>query len=305
MNALVLGAGPVGLLSAYVLRVPCVGERVGGCAEVRRLAPSVLWYLPALAGVLEGLGLPVDLEEVRFGFWGPRGVTSDVTPSERAEYLRRSGRDPDAPTVSALSSGAAGSLLCFRTPVDALCDALARRVELYVGRVSAVSVNYFEKAWTVLLGSRELRASLLVNSLPAPAFDRLLGAGGGFPRTWDAGSKWFVRGQSAWADPLRVARDAGLRWLYVTDPRIPFDRATVLPDGEGFAYEFNSEPPSWFFGAVYGDVPLGPLPLQVYGEPRPAVEFWGLLRNVGRLARWDHRIRLHDVAEELLSAHLG
>lgn len=303
MGTLVLGAGPVGLLCAHLLRAPCLGEAIGGGAALRRLAPSVLWDSPALTGLLGDLGLPVDREEVRFGFWGPRGVTRDVTSGERAEYLRRSGRDPASAPASAVSSGASGSVLALRCSVDALCQCLAGRVEVQVGTVSRVLPDPAAGRVRVLATCGELGADRVVNTLPAPTFDRLLDGAGGPPRTWDVGSKWFVDAHGAWADPLREARDAGLRWLYVTDPRIPFDRVTIR--GDGCSYEFNSEPPTWFPDAVFGGTVTGPLPLQVRGEPRAAAEFGGLVRHAGRMARWDHRIRLHNVLEELLGEVLG
>lgn len=297
MDRLVLGAGPVGLLCAHLLRAPCLGERPGGDAEVRRLVPTVLWYSPALAAILGDLGLPPEVEEVRFGFLGPRGLTQDVTPGERAEYLRRSGRDPDAAPTSAISSGALGVLAGFRTTVDALCAALEARCDVRRGKVSGVLPDLLEGRVRVQATCGEAVVGEVVNTLPAPVFDGLLRGEAGSGRAWEAGWKWLVEGMS-WADPLREARDVGLRWVYVTDPRIPFDRATFLPDG-GFSYEFNAEPPTWFPEAVFGRAVVGPLPLQVRGEPRPALEFGGLVRHAGRMARWDHRIRLHSVVDEV------
>jgi hypothetical protein len=246
-----------------------------------------------MAAVLRDLGLPADTEEVRFGFWGPRGVTQDVTPGERAEYLRRSGRPAAAPS-SAVSSGAPGLLTCFRTTVDALCAALEARVRVWLGKVSFVRPEPATGRVRVEAGDELYETGLLVNTLPAPAFDGLLRREG----TWCIGRKSFAEGM-AWADALRVARDAGLRWVYVTDPRIPFDRVTILPGGT-FAYEFNGDTPPWFPEVVNGSWVVRDALLQVLGEPRPAEESGGLVRHMGRMARWDHRIRLHDVAEEAL-----
>lgn len=296
MDTLVLGAGPVGLLAAHLLGAPCVGERRGGDAELRRLAPTHLWRTPAMEAVLRDLGLPTEAEEVRFGFWGPRGLTDSPTPGERAEYLRRSGRDPGAAPESAISSGRGGRLECFRTSVDALCASLGARVHVDELRVLGILPDLSAGRLRVQVGFGEQSFDLLVNTLPAPTFDGLL-RGPWVCRDWPVGRKVFVEGM-AWADPLRVARLEGLRWLYVTDPKIPFDRVTVLPDLPGFSYEFNGGCPEWFPEAVNGRLLLD-APLQVLGEPRAEFEVGGLVRNVGRMARWDHRIRLHDVAEAL------
>jgi len=303
MSRLVLGAGPVGLLAAYLLRVPCVGEIFGGSVLLRRLAPSYLWESLALGRVLEDLGLSSEVEEVRFGFWTDSGVTSDPTPLERREYLRRSGRDPSRAPRSAVSSGTPGVLRCFRTSVEELTRALERaltvRSELLRARVTSIAPWILQRRVDVELdGVSKLPVSEVVNTLPAPVFDSLTPAK--LERTWDAGPKWFLGAARAWADPVRDAASAGLRYLYVSNPRVPFDRVTFLPEGEGFVYEFNRDPAEvlapGFCEDVFDTNFVGPLRLQVRGEPRSEVEYAGLVRHVGRFARWDHRIRLHDVA---------
>lgn len=295
MDTLVLGLGPVGLLTSYIKKVPCVGEQLGGDARLRRLVPTVIWYSPATSGILQELELSQEVEEVRFGFWGPRGITQDVTPTERAEYLRRSGRDPAAELTSAISSGASGSLLGYKVTVEELCAALGARCDVRVGKVSGILPDLLEGRVRVQATCGELLPDLLINTLPAPVFDKLL-RGEFTTRPWCAGSKWFIEGLS-WSALLREARDSGLRWLYVSDPCVPFDRVTIRP--HGFSYEFNSQPPTWFWDDVVGEV-VGPLPLQVLGDPRAAIEFGGLVRHVGRMARWDHRIRIHNVVDEVV-----
>lgn len=293
MNSFVLGAGPVGLLASHLLCLPCIGARRGGSSDLRRLAPTHLWHSNKLEAVLSSLGLSTEVEEVRFAFWGPRGVSQEVSESERQNYLRRSGRGSDAPT-SAISSGAKGSLTCFKTTVDELCGALLASVELREEKVHWIKVDLLEGRLLLGLDRGETSSTLLVNTLPAPTFEDLL-RGPFVQRPWESGRKVFVEGM-AWADPLRLAREAGLRWLYVTDPQIPFDRVNILSDG--YSYEFNGACPDWFPEAVNGRVVLD-APLQVLGTPREEFSLGGLVRHVGRMARWDHRIRLHNVAEVL------
>jgi hypothetical protein len=299
VQTLVLGAGPVGLLCARVLGAPCVGERPGGGDLLRWVAPSLIWANPRLEGILAGLSLKTGLRDVRFGFWGPRGIGSDVTKEERAEYLRRSGRDPNAAPSSAMSSGKDGRIAAFKCTTESLTQALLDVVDVKVARVTSVELTANRARSVVRTTAGDFTAGRIVNTLPAPVLDALLVLRGfePLPPVENARRKWFICG-GAWSQYLREVVDDGLEWLYVTDPRIPFDRVTFL-EGNVFSYEFNSEPPSWFPETVSGKMVINGLAVQVTGPSRPLEAFAGSLLNFGRMARWDHRIRLHDVAEEV------
>ena len=110
---------------------------------------------------------------------------------------------------------------------------------------------------------------------------------------WPAGTKVFVEG-----DPLPdLVRACGrFAYIYVTRTDLPFDRATLRPDGR-CVYEFNDcRPLPGFLLEVSGREVLSAR-VQVRGPSRP--EYHDGARHVGRLARWDHALRLHDVVERL------
>jgi hypothetical protein len=88
-ESIVLGAGPVGLVAAYLLDVECVGEEPGG-SSLRRYAPTYLWRTEATEQLLLDLDVPFEPTIERFGYLGDEGPKGDFTEEERIEYYRRS-----------------------------------------------------------------------------------------------------------------------------------------------------------------------------------------------------------------------
>lgn len=319
MNTIVLGAGPVGLVSAYVLDAEiCVGKRVGG-GDLRRWAPTFLWRTEATERLLVDLDVPYDEQTVRFGYLGDDGPNVDFTPEERIEYYRRSrGLSAGAPIEvprSVMSSGSRGEIATFDVSIDDLVKVLLDRVEVLDRRISLVDViedagqRRVPLVRVELSGERELRTRRIVNTLPAPVFDRLLRHEGAFfrnvNRTWRAGIKTFVRASiDVCGDTLRKARDAfDFAFVYVVSgdrTRFPFDRVNFV-DGDAIL-EFNvgdGRETDYDVPKSLGEIVLS-APRQVKGQSRDPIEFGGAVRHVGRFARWSHAIRLHDVVRELL-----
>jgi hypothetical protein len=308
-ESIVLGAGPVGLVAAYLLDVECVGEEPGG-SSLRRYAPTYLWRTEATEQLLLDLDVPFEPTIERFGYLGDEGPKGDFTEEERIEYYRRSrGLAAGAPVEvprSAMSSGAAGEIETFDVSVDELVEALLARVEVVKARAIALEVEDDGKGRRVprihvsLSNGRELLTRELVNTLPAPVFDDLVVyRGGSFratPGTWEAGEKTFVRAPlEVCGDVLSRARNEfGFRYVYVVSAdriRFPYDRVNFV--GADAILEFNGE--------AYPDVGevVASGPFQVKGESRDPVEYGGAVRHLGRLARWSHSIRIHDVVGEL------
>jgi hypothetical protein len=316
MDLVVLGAGPVGLLAAYLLDADaCVGEVPGGAADLRRFAPTFLWRTEATEQLLADLDLFWTGRTVRVGYLDEAGVRDDFVDADRLEYVRRSrGLPPGAPVEvppSAMSSGRGGELQTFDLSVDDVVRALLGRVSVTQGVVTAVEFLEREGARRVprariaLRGGAELWTQRVVSTIPAPALDALTRYEGGFfrktPGRWEAGRKTFVRAPVNVCGPVLEAAAVEYAYVYVVSPdrvTFPYDRVT-FPGGGVAVLEFNAEDEP---GPVEGELERCSGRLQVRGQVRDAVEFGGALWSVGRLARWSHAVRLHDVVAELYDA---
>jgi hypothetical protein len=314
VDRIVLGAGPVGLVSSYLLGADLtVAEAVGGTG-LRRFAPTFLWRTPETEALLDELGLPAEPRTVRFGYLADDGVREEFSDAERVEYFRRSrGLPAGAPVEvpeSAMSSGSSGRIETFEISVDDVVGALSHHVEVTLGRVLAVEVRRTDgrrvpKVRVAVSGGREFWTRQLVNTLPAPAFDAVSRHedehNRAAPREWPAGHKTFLRVPiEAVSAELRRARDElDLAYLYVVSPdrvRFAYDRVTFLDDVA--VLEFNREEavPT---GGDWERLERFSGRLQVSGPSRDPVEYGGAVWHVGRLARWHHGIRIHSVVEDM------
>ena len=299
MRRIVLGAGPVGLIAAYLLRASCVGEVVGGARKLRSLSPTYLWATPGVDALIHSLGFAVKRCRVRFGWLTPAGIMDVPTPEDRARYVARS-RGVSLGKASYASSGRRGNLLTYDLSVEDLVAALRERVTVHRGTVERVVVGTGEIAVLMFEGRIYLRDSV-VNTLPAPVWNGLLQRRIRTPL--EAGCKTFVSSEVAW--DLRLVEESMLglarrRYLYVSDPEVPFDRV-MLRDGHTYVYEFNkSMIPASFLREVDGRIEYSHCG-QVTGDVLPEGEFGGRVVHLGRMARWDHSIRLHDVVDRVLA----
>jgi len=304
-ETLVLGAGPVGLIAAEILGARyVVGKDPGGSKTLRNLAPTYLWWTPSVERFLLDLGLNWGSRWVKFGWLCSGEVRDAPSEADLKSYYRRSrgGVSGKVPS-SVASSGKPGEIEVSSVPLEQIIDLLLERNLIYEMEVESIfhlgTVIRFNQSPTV-----EFPATTLVNTLPRSVFCEMIFPKMEFPPEAKAGWKTFVSGDAYTSALDRVWEERELDFLYVADESLPFERVKFLHDSwknERFVYEFNavSVPPE-FLDLVHGK--------QVYSAPlqisevstRPRVEeLGGRVRNVGRLARWDHSIRLHDVIEEL------
>lgn len=314
MECVVLGAGPIGLVAAHLLEADVVvADRVGG-SGIRRFAPTFLWRTRATERLLAELEIPANPRVVRFGYLDENGVRATFEGSDLLEYYRRSrGIDPGEPVDvpgSAMSSGSSGAIETFDVSVDDLVAALLRRVEVTVGAVNVVEITRSDgrmvpKVRVAVENGREFWTRQLVNTLPAPVFDSVVTHRDVYfraaRREWPVVEKTFVRVPfEAVVGELRRARDElGLAYVYVVSPDrdlFAYDRVTFLDDVA--VLEFN-RPESVPVGAEWEGFERFSARLQIRGASRDPVEYAGTVWHVGRLARWSHSIRIHDVVEEL------
>ncbi len=314
MGCIVLGAGPVGLLSAYLLEADTVvAERIGG-SGIRRFAPTHLWRTPATENLLDEIGIPWSPRTVRFGYLSDSGFVEEFDEAGRLEYFRRSrGLDPGHPVEvpeSAMSSGSDGRIETFDVSVDELVEALVHHVEVVVGRVVVVEVlrtdgRTVPRVRVAVEGGREYWTRQLVNTLPAPTFDVVIRHDDGYNRaarrTWPATTKTFIRVPvAAISGELRRARDElDLSYVYVVSPdrvRFAYDRVTFLDDVAVLEFNRTEAVPT---GGDWERLERFSARIQVGGAARDPVEYAGAVWHVGRFARWSHAIRIHDVVEDL------
>lgn len=327
MRTVVLGGGPVGLLAAYLMRADiCLARDPGGDARLRALAPTYLWRTEATQRLLADLGILAVERTVLFGYLSEAGASLDVDDRGRAEYYRRSRSLPAGAEVvvpdSAMSSGRAGAIDTYDLSVDDVVNALLMRVSVH--RCAVLGVQIVEREQGRLRpkvrvavdgtesylasGPQHINASNLVNTLPAPVYDGLVIPFDGSRdrpavRTWEAYAKAFVKlPLSACPADLRLAyRSMDLAYLYVVSEdrrRHPYDRVAFR--GDDAVLEFNAETMDEVLELACGfGEPVASGRWQVRGAARDPVEHAGTVRHIGRLARWSHAVRLHDVVEEV------
>jgi hypothetical protein len=205
--------------------------------------------------------------------------------------------DEASAPASVGTSGLPGVLPTWAVSVDDIVARLLRRVVVLRGTIAYVTVEVGEGAeFVVYAGGLRVRCDRVVNALPAPTWDRVSHSASSYE--WIAGRKWFVRFDHTAVPDLARARAEGLAYVYCTVG--PFDRVTFLGDGAAVG-ECRAEPSAAVLSETNGHV-VAASPVQVLGAPRVAVEADGAILHVGRLARWDHAVRLHDVVEESYAA---
>jgi hypothetical protein len=313
VDRVVIGAGPIGLVAAYILDVDAVvAERPGG-SDLRRFAPTYLWRSEATETLLDDLGLPAEPRIVRFGYLGDDGIQEEFSDEDRIEYYRRSrGIDPGAPVevpTSAMSSAMMGEIETFDVSVDDVVAALLHHVDVTVGRVLAVEVSRTDGRTTPRLriaisGEREIWAERVVNTLPAPVWDSVVRHDDGHHRAaareWPTGVKTFLRiPAAALSGELRKGRDDGLSFVYVVSSdrvRYMYDRVNFVDDDA--ILEFN-RPEAVPTGGDWDRLERYVVRVQVRGPGRDPVEYAGAVWHLGRFARWLNSIRIHDVLRDL------
>jgi hypothetical protein len=311
MDCVVLGAGPTGLVAAYLLEADVVvAERFGG-SDIRTFAPVFLRRTRATETLLDELGIPAEPVAVRLGFLGDDGAKGEVGESEATEYLRRArGLDPGAPVEVPTSISLETEVATFDVGVDDLVDALRHHVEAIVGEVRVVEVRRTDgrtvpRVRVAVSGGRELWTRQLVNTLPAPTFDAVRRHEDAWNRAatrdWPAPETTFVRVPiAAVSGELRRARDElGLSVLRVVSPdraRYAYDRVTFV--GGAAVLEFN-RPESVPTGGDWGALERVSGRFSPLGPSRDPVEYAGTVWHLGRLARWSRSISIADVVEDL------
>ncbi len=291
MSRLVLGAGPAGLLASCVLgRVPCLGARVG-LSPGAKVAPSYLWHSEGIASLLRSLGgmfRHVEPRVIRFGYVDRSGLRDSVTEAERVEYYARSRglRASEVAPASVMSGGLPGELIGYQAEVlSYLCRHLRRVVPVTTCEVLAVDAD----TGLVRTTAEDFSAELIVNTLPADVFGKLCEQATPAPHL-------FLR-----REHLRVPRlpeelegflNSPFEYVYGLGADRRFLRATKI--GLGVVLEAQT----WTdLGKVLA-VSRTPI-----GKPGPRTT--GRVVHLGRFARWDHGLRLHDVVDEAYDVHLG
>jgi hypothetical protein len=306
MTKVVLGSGPIGLIAAKILKANLIiGDRIGGNILLRNITPTYLWRTEATKRFLNELGMQWKEKDIRFGWITPEEKYVDVASTEdRICYYHRSRNTYHKESIptSVASSGKAGIIESFDVSVG---DIVTRLTMNYNGLRTKIQSIKMLAPQMFLINTDEGNVSTnqIINTLPAHIWDRVFYSLSFMckKRGYALGPKCWVLGK-AFTKKLQDQRDHSFRkFLYCADPEIPFDRVTFLNDHQcyQFSYEFNKYlPPDDFVEEVDGEVILSG-DYQILGNGKESKEFNGDVYHVGRFARWDHSIRIHDVIEEL------
>lgn len=291
-----------------------IGLLPGGSSRLRHFAPMYMWSSISVRELYSKLSLDTGTRTVLFAFLGPRGeLQLECSAVARVAYFFSSRGCPPrgvGPWESVMSSSYAGKLDVMRVGVEGLIKTLTRSVLSRGHLIAGVCVRKvtFRRGVIELLLERsgrlsKLRCGRVINTLPAPLWDTLTGHEGA--RAWLTNDKWFAttrRGvHPSW---YLEARAAGYEYLYSIDPNVPFDRVKVQ---DPVVYEFNSAPSAAWLVAMGARVALHSLKVQVIGpgraeggvSPEHIIDS-DLVLHLGRMAQWDHSIRLHTVVECLM-----
>lgn len=311
MDRVVLGAGPTGLIAAYLLETDVVvAERFG--SGIRRFTPTFLRRTPATEVLLDELSVPFSPRTIRFGYLGDVGVSTEFSSDDHLEYFRRSrGLEPGAPVEvpSSAALSVTGEIETFDVSVDDLVSALAHHVQVFYGKISVVEIcrtdgRTIPKIRIAVVGGREFWTRQLVNTLPAPVFEAVVRHEDAHlraaKREWSAVEKTFVRVPiAAVSAELRRARDElELAYVHVVSSdrvRFAYDGVTFLDDVAVFEFNRTAIPT----GGTWDALERFSARIQIDGPSRDSVEYGGTVWHLGRFARWRNEIFLDDVVEEI------
>ncbi len=307
----VLGAGPIGLITAYLLKADVViGQKIGGDKLTRSISPNYLWRTESTKRLLKDLNIKWKARDIQFG-WILPGERYERVPrlQDRRFYYNRSRNVNSNPKTfippSVASSGKVGVIKSFDITIDHVINTimLIKDFDILSSKVDAVKMltplSLLIDAANV---SNMISTNCVINTLPAYVWDKIFVS---LPmreiRGWAAGPKCWVVGK-AWSKKLQDEYNHSFqKFLYCADPKIPFDRVTFLNYQQPyqFSYEFNKYlPPDGFIEKVDGEL-LKSGDFQLHGSPRESKWTDGCIYHIGRFARWDHSIRIHNAIEEL------
>jgi hypothetical protein len=281
IDCVVLGCGLVGLLAAYLIEADVLIGRSAGVSALSRFLPGFVRRGEAIVALARELGLPTG------------GRTARVVDLDRTR--ERSVEEFDA----------------TRFDREDLARKLLNRMEPTVGEVTAVEIRRTDgrelpRVRVAVSGGREVWTRQVVNALPAPAFDTVRRHEDVFNRAvareWTAPETTLIRVPVATLSERvrRALEEPGAVGVRApgTDASVPFER--VWAKGDEAILEIR-RPELVPTGGAWGEIPTLRRAIHPKGASRDPVEHAGTVLHVGRLARWDRRIGLNEVARDLLA----
>lgn len=305
---LVLGAGPAGLIAGYLLRLPVVGEVVGGQqAEVYSLGPRIFELTDDSIKLFESLGIDWqnNVKEYRVGYARSGSTTSATIPNDqfRLDYYRKT-RDPNADTFpeSCLSGGKSA---ITGIDLDIVVNALKKRVAVIPGRVHYVDrtprgyqVVCVTQTDSCLKVSSNLLCEHLISTIPLPVLARTMNKPINVeqPKSKATYFAWVYTG----CFDHDIFNNDEFDYVYFADPSCLFHRATKIASGIAcleFAnvdrlHQFRAEiEPKYLLDTrvVPGAQLTNKLGLSDYQG----------ITLLGRYGTWDHGVKLEDVVKEV------
>ena len=308
---LVLGAGPAGLIAGYLLRIPVVGEVVGGQqAEGLSLGPRIFEVTEDSIKLFESLGIDwqKEVREYKVGYARIGSPTTATIPNDqfRLDYYRKT-RDPNAETFpeSCLSGG---KNVITGIDLDIVVRELQSRVAVIPGRVQYIDrtprgyqVTCVTRMDNFLKVSSNLPCESLISTIPLPILVKAMNKPVEMeqPKSKSTYFAWVYTGCFE-SDPFE-SEEGTFDYVYFADSTCLFHRATKIAPGMA-CLEFES---SERLNAFIHDV-VDTRYLVSHKEIKGAQltnklglqEYQGITL-LGRYGTWNHGVKLEDVVKEV------
>ena len=307
---LVLGAGPAGLIAGYLLRIPVVGEVVGGQqTEVLSLGPRIFEITEDSIKLFESLNIDWQskVKEYRVGYASPGKPTTVTIPDDqfRLDYYRKT-RDPNAETFpeSCLSGG---KNVIMGIGLDIVVNELKKRVAVIPGRVHYIDrtprgyqVVCITKTADCLKVSSNLPCERLISTIPLPVLVKTMNKPVEVeqPKSKSTYFVW-VHTDSFKIDPFK-SDEGEFDYVYFADQSCLYHRATKIGSNIACLEFENLDRFNQFKAEVDRRYLLDTrvVPGAQLTNKLGLTEYQGITL-LGRYGTWDHGVKLEDVVKEV------
>lgn len=309
---LVLGAGPAGLIAGYLLRIPVVGEVVGGQQAEGRLTlgPRIFELTEDSIKLFESLDIDwqSEVREYRVGYARIGSPTTAMIPNDqfRLDYYRKT-RDPNAETFpeSCLSGG---KNVITGIDLDMVVRKLEERVAIIPGRVHYIDrtprgyqVTCVTKQDNFLRVSSNLPCESIISTIPLPVLVKTMNKPVEMeqPKSKSTYFAWVKR-DCFGVDPFE-SEEGKFDYVYFADSTCLFHRATRI--GKLYAcLEFESKERLDVFVKDALDPDYLVSTREVKGAQltnKLGLQEYQGITLLGRYGTWNHGVKLEDVVKEV------
>lgn len=278
MNKIVLGSGPIGLICAYFEKADVViGERIG-VSKLAQFAPYYIWYTPSVLEFYKDLGLSSEVRVIKIGLLDKyfRNIPFNLT--NRLNYFKQT-RGNDYFVNSCMSDGKK-EFLVMKVGIEELCDRLIEKLGKRIVK------NEIRKEEMNKYSYRNI-----INTLPADIFRDIF-------KCENCDRKYFYIDKFFKISKMNthlsyIKKLDKFDYCYILDKE--YNRVTFInEDDENCVYEYNNKVIIDNDSKIYRTK-------QVIGNIKELDKNgydWHHIKHVGRMATWNHSIRIHNVIDD-------